>query len=204
MHKSLCTDKYFRYFWHVSLIWSVPSTDLQPSASRKQDRHLLMSAHALFLQNHILQPSSEPNCTDVLQCRENPGKNGLSRVDSMALKANAASIAKMHDSGRTVDPTRDISLQYRPHRGYSGSHHGGNLYAEVGGSLHSQNVGGSMHKKKSLPRNYSDGALVRAQTLGHSRQVCLVACDICVLLWLCTVFHAILLASSMLKTWTRR
>ena len=89
----------------------------------------------------------------------------------MALAANAASMARMHDSGRTVDPNRDISHHYRPHRGYSGSHHGGNLYAEIGGSLHSQEAGGSMHKKKSMPRNYSDGALVRAQSSGQSQKV---------------------------------
>lgn len=89
----------------------------------------------------------------------------------MALAANAASMARMHDSGHTVDPDRDISHHYRPHRGYSGSHHGGNLYAEIGGSLHTQEAGGSMHKKKSMPRNYSDGALVRAQSSGQSQKV---------------------------------
>ena len=89
----------------------------------------------------------------------------------MAVAANAASMARMHDSGRTVDPNRDISHHYRPHRGYSGSHHGGNLYAEIGGSLHSQQTDGSTHKKKSLPRNYSDGALVRAQSLGQNQKV---------------------------------
>lgn len=89
----------------------------------------------------------------------------------MALAANAASMARMHDSGRTVDPSRDISHHYRPHKGYSGSHHGGNLYAEVGGSLHSQHSGGSTHKKKNLPRNYSEGALARAQSSGHSQKV---------------------------------
>ena len=118
-----------------------------------------------------------------LACRDNPGKNGLSRVDSMALAANAASIARMHDSGRTVDPNRDISHQYRPHRGYSGSHHGGNLFFEAGGSLHNQTVGGSNHKKKGLPRNYSDGTLVRAQSLGQNRQVQLVTVtpEVCLL-----------------------
>ena len=90
----------------------------------------------------------------------------------MALAANAASMAKMHDSGRTVDPSRDISHHYRPHKGYSGSHHGGSLYAEVGGSLHSQQSGGgSTHKKKNLPRNYSEGALARAQSSGHNQKV---------------------------------
>ena len=90
----------------------------------------------------------------------------------MAVAANAASIARMHDSGRTVDPNRDISHHYRPHTGYSGSHHGGNLYAEIGGSLHSQQSSGSTQKKKkSLPRNYSDGALVRAQSLGQNPKV---------------------------------
>ncbi len=92
----------------------------------------------------------------------------MSRVDSMALKANAASISRMHDSGRTVDPNRDISHNYRPHRGYSGSHHDGGLYAaEVGGSMHAQQVGGSMHRKKSMPRNRSKGALVRSRSLGN-------------------------------------
>lgn len=90
----------------------------------------------------------------------------------MALRANAASIAKMHDSGRTVDPSRDISVHYRPNRGYSGSHHGGSLYgSEVGGSMHNQAAGDSMRGgKKSLPRNRSDGALVRAGS-GNGPQV---------------------------------
>ncbi|KAL0031709.1 hypothetical protein WJX79_002351 [Trebouxia sp. C0005] len=100
--------------------------------------------------------------------RDAPGGKGLSRVDSMALAANAKSMARMHDSGRVVDPGRDISIMYRPHRGYSGSHHNGGLYAaEVGGSLHAQQVGGSMHKKKSMPRNRSEGALVRTRSLGN-------------------------------------
>ena len=98
-------------------------------------------------------------------CRDAPGGKGLSRVDSMALAANAKSMARMHDSGRVVDPNRDISHHYRPHRGYSGSHHDGGLYAaEVGGSLHAQQVGGSMHKKKSMPRNRSEGNLVRSSS----------------------------------------
>ena len=93
----------------------------------------------------------------------------------MALAANAASMAKMHDSGRTVDPNRDISHQYRPHRNYSGSLHGGNLYAEIGGSLHNREAGGSVHKKKSLPRNHSDGALGRASSLGQRQKVSAVS-----------------------------
>ena len=101
-------------------------------------------------------------------CRDAPGGKRLSRVDSMALAANAKSMARMHDSGRVVDPGRDISNNYRPHRGYSGSHHDGGLYAaEVGGSLHAQQVGGSMHRKKSMPRNRSEGALVRSRSLGN-------------------------------------
>ncbi|KAL3139723.1 hypothetical protein ABBQ38_004029 [Trebouxia sp. C0009 RCD-2024] len=102
--------------------------------------------------------------------RDDPGKKGLSRVDSMALAANAASIAKMHDAGRTVDPNRDISHNYRPHKNYSGSLHGGNLHPGIGGSLHNREAGGSMHKKKSLPRNHSDGALVRAASLGQRQK----------------------------------
>ncbi|KAL3154387.1 hypothetical protein ABBQ32_013863 [Trebouxia sp. C0010 RCD-2024] len=102
--------------------------------------------------------------------RDDPSKQGLSRVDSMALAANAASMAKMHDAGRTVDPNRDISHNYRPHRNYSGSLHGGNLYAGIGGSLHNREAGGSMHKKKSMPRNHSAGALVRASSLGQRQK----------------------------------
>ena len=101
--------------------------------------------------------------------RDAPGGKGLSRVDSMALRANAASMAKMHDSGRTVDPSRDISVHYRPNRGYSGSHHGGSLYgSEVGGSMRNQATAGEfVQGKKSLPRNRSDGALMRTSSVGN-------------------------------------
>ena len=115
-------------------------------------------------------------------CRDAPGGKGLSRVDSLALKASAASITRMHDTGRTVDPNRDISHHYRPHRGYSGSHHGAGLYAaEVGGSLHNNQAGDSMHRKKGLPRNRSEGALTRTRS-GAARNGPQVLC----LLVVCT------------------
>ena len=76
----------------------------------------------------------------------------------------------MHDTGRTIDPKRDISHHYRPHRGYSGSYHGGNIYNTMGDSMHSQDSGGSGKGKrkgrKGMPRNYSTPGLARAESTG--------------------------------------
>lgn len=103
-------------------------------------------------------------------CRGDNTGRGLTRVDSLALKANAASVARMHDTGRTMDPRRDISHHYRPHRGYSGSYHGGNIYNTMGDSMHSQESGGSGKAKKSgrkgMPRNHSTPGLARAGSTG--------------------------------------
>ena len=117
----------------------------------------------------------------------------MTKVDSLALKANAASVARMHDTGRTMDPSRDISHHYRPHRGYSGSYHGGNIYNTMGDSMHSQESGGSGKAKKSgrkgMPRNKSTPGLARADSTGgggsqRGPQVLLFA------LWL--VYHTVI------------
>ena len=101
-------------------------------------------------------------------CRGDPSGRGLSRVDSLALKANAANAARMHDTGRILDPSRDISHHYRPHRGYSGSFHGGNIYNTMGDSMHSQegSVRGKKSGRKGLPRNFSTPGLARAESMG--------------------------------------
>lgn len=92
-------------------------------------------------------------------CRGDASARGLSRLESMALKVNAAALGKMHDAGRAVDPSQDVSMHYRPYRDYGSSMHGGSDPSKSNRlARDSSHLGGS-RKRGNLPRRATMGNL---------------------------------------------